>query len=401
MHMHARLDVLHSPFFLSLASFFRPVRRIGRPYAPASTTDSTSAHYSASSAPYRSAYPTPSATESSHQQYGRQSLQHDHPYQDQAHMQPSPQGRPPSLKINTAVRQSYPAQQQQHPSSSQRVSPQHTGSLLPLPQQGPPSSKASGRHYALPALSSSSAQSSPVTNLDYQSHIPPPLTPKDNDISPTSALSPAAGQNLKRKSIHHDAVMDAVRAKVLRNAGQSQQQREQLHKKASMDSAHRRRVQRQNSSPDRSKRAVESSNGNGASTMAGPKSKYGSATSPSRQYSFEGRSEGVPMPLSGSPASPSTPTSANIGSSRSRSSTPPSAAAAAVVAASRAPLGSVASTANRSPRQDGHNGYVRNSIRENHSDDAHSSGEDEKMAMKYEMDRTRPDRSSEIGVLAN
>ncbi|KAF9348842.1 hypothetical protein BGX26_012788, partial [Mortierella sp. AD094] len=47
----------------------------------------------------------------------------------------------------------------------------------------------------------------------------------EEHVSPTSAISPTL--NLKRKSVHHDAVMDAVRAKVFRNAaGQSQQQQQ-------------------------------------------------------------------------------------------------------------------------------------------------------------------------------
>ncbi|KAF9986740.1 hypothetical protein BGZ75_001496 [Mortierella antarctica] len=190
--------------------------------------------------------------------------------QAQAHMQPSPQGRPPSLKINTAVRQSYPKQ-----------------------QAGPNANKTpSSRHYALPGLSNS-AQSSPVTNMDYQSYIPPPLTPKDDHVSPTSALSPAPGQTLKRKSIHHDAVMDAVRAKVLRNAGQSQQQREQqqqqhqhLHKKTSADFNARRKAYSQNSgSPERLKRAMEgfptprtAASPNSATTAVAPKLRNGSTT---------------------------------------------------------------------------------------------------------------------------
>ncbi|KAF9399856.1 hypothetical protein BGX21_005469 [Mortierella sp. AD011] len=91
------------------------------------------------------------------------------------------------------------------------------------PSSNPP--KAPGRHYGLPSLASS-AQSSPIAVIDFQSHIPPPLTPKEEHVSPTSAISPTL--NLKRKSVHHDAVMDAVRAKVFRNAaGQGQQQQQQ------------------------------------------------------------------------------------------------------------------------------------------------------------------------------
>ncbi|KAG0044593.1 hypothetical protein BGZ83_010182 [Gryganskiella cystojenkinii] len=147
----------------------------------------------------------------SQQQQQQQQQHQDHPMQ-------SPSSGRPFLKINTSFRSYQP-----QPNSSQRLppSPAHT-TLPPLPATNP-GPKSSNRHYGLQALSSS-AQSSPVAVLDYQSHIPPPYTPKDDQqTSPTSALSPTQG--LKRKSINHDAVMDAVRAKVLRNAGQNQQQK--------------------------------------------------------------------------------------------------------------------------------------------------------------------------------
>ncbi|KAF9107550.1 hypothetical protein BGX27_008698 [Mortierella sp. AM989] len=405
----------------------------GRSYAT-NSTESANSHYSTTTGSYRSSYSsfansTPSSATVAPppaEPYSRQS-QHDHnmhstshasqeaaessskhgsgrhhPYQDQTHLQPSPQSRPPSLKINTAVRQSYP--KQQHPLSSQRgpVSPQH-GGPTPLPslsQQGPNSSKSTGRHFNLPALSTS-AHSSPVANIDYQSHIPPPLTPKDEHVSPTSILSPAVGQNLKRKSVHHDAVMDAVRAKVLRNAGQSQQrereqQQQQLHKKSSIDAVNRRKTQHSmNGSPERAKKAMES-NGNGSSmatTMAGPKSKHGhGATSPSRQsYSEGGRST---ERASDSPTSPSTPVSANAGSGQSRSCSPPSAVVSVTAA------GGEVHPLSRSPRKDSQNGYSKvPSIREESRSDSLSSAEDEKAAAasRYEMDRSRAERSSEIG----
>ncbi|KAF8929524.1 hypothetical protein BGZ58_008883 [Dissophora ornata] len=371
------------------------------PSSAAATEASHQQPYSRQNHHEHSIHPTQDAGDQSSSKHtqGRHSNTH-HSYQEQSQMLPSPQGRPPSLKINTAFRQSYPKQHQQpHSASAQRVSPQYAGSLLPLPQPGPSSSKGSGRHYNLPTHSSS-AQSSPVANIDYQSHIPPPLTPKDDHVSPTSALSPAPGQTLKRKSIHHDAVMDAVRAKVLRNVGQSQQQREQqreqLHKKTSMDQVtSRRKPQPQSSSPDRSKRTADTSNGSSTtSTGAGPKSKYGystsGTTSPSRQYGSEGRSDGpllASLPVTGSPTSPSTSASANAGSGRSRSSTPPSAGAASDIAEPTKPL-----------RKENQNGYRRASIREDSRMDISTSADDENMSSpKYEMERTRADRSSEIG----
>ncbi|KAF9197269.1 hypothetical protein BGZ49_002370 [Haplosporangium sp. Z 27] len=416
-------------------------KRRGSPPAASGRTftsgasESSNPHYSTTSGSYRSNFssyqnstPTsatvaPPPAESSHQSYSRQS-QHDHnnlhptenaeskhgsgrhhPYQDQS--QPSPQGRPPSLKINTAIRQSYP--KQQHPLSSQRVpvSPQHgsSSSMQSLPQQGPNSSKATNRHYSFPAISNS-AHSSPVANIDYQSHIPPPLTPKEEHVSPTSALSPAPGQNLKRKSVHHDAVMDAVRAKVLRNAGQSQQrEREQhIHKKTSLDAVNRRKPLHQslNGSPEKSKKAAES-NGNGSSssaTMAGPKSRHGyGATSPSKQSYSEGGSRTAER-NSASPTSPFSPVSATAGSGHSRSCSPPP--TSTVVSVSTA--GGDAPPSSRSPRKESQNGYskVSSSIREEPRSESMSSAEDEKAAAtsRYEMDRSRAERSSEIGVLA-
>ncbi|KAG0241897.1 hypothetical protein BGX31_000809 [Mortierella sp. GBA43] len=311
-----------------------------------------------------------------------------HPYQDQGQMQPSPQGRPPFLKINTSVRQGYGNQQGPNSSSSQRVSPQHAGPYPQLPQGGSSSTKGPGRPYTFPALSSNSAQSSPVTNVDYQSYIPPPLTPKDDHVSPTSSHAPQQGHNLKRKSIHHDAVMDAVRAKVLRNAaGQGHQQREQLHKKTSLDSMGRRRAQLQSSSPERLRKAADNTS-NGSPTggaVAGSQSK----SSPSSQHNSEGGPSNAQFPSTTSPTSPSTPSSANAGSIRSRSSSPPSA-----TAASEAPLPT------RLGRRESHSGYSRVPIREDSRDDPNGS-EDERAPSRYVMDRARTDRSSEIGGKCN
>ncbi|KAI1293414.1 hypothetical protein EDD11_008379 [Mortierella claussenii] len=441
----------------------------GRSYASGSTTEpSNNAHYSASTTTHRPSYSayqtatpssavvTPPSTsgsaEVSHhqQQYGRHydhnghaavdadplsqqsqqassskhsSVRH-HPYQQDlsAHpMQPSPQSRPPSLKINTAVRQSYP---------NKRVpgSPQHGGpasapatTFSHLPYGSGPS-KGSGRHhYTLPALSSSSAHSSPVANIDYQSQIPPPLTPKDDHVSPTSASSPAAGggqgQNLKRKSIHHEAVMDAVRAKVLRNAEQQQRGREQQQqnphqqqprKKTSMEIVARRKPQQyqhRGSSPERPKRTMESS-GNGStvtSTMADPKPKQQqqhnyTTTSPSKLSPYsEGPVLAPSVLLGGSPTSPSTPVSATAGSGQSRSCSPPSAGGSnmsvVIPALFNKRDGEYLGT-NKSPRRDNGSqyGYTRAAYRED--------AEDEQMAsptVKYDMDRPRADRSSEIG----
>ncbi|ORZ13859.1 hypothetical protein BCR41DRAFT_355081 [Lobosporangium transversale] len=422
----------------------------GRMYASngATETGGGSANYTAPSPPHRPSYPIagqaggPSESTHSHQ-YGRphdhsahavtdsaeqqqqqqpSSIKHGstrrHPYQsDTHHMQPSPQSRPPSLKINTAVRQSFPKHRVP-------VSPTYGGpasapptTLAPLSlpySHGGQSNKGSSsarHHYTLPALSSVSAHSSPVANIDYQSQIPPPITPKEEHVSPTSILSPAVGQNLKRKSIHHEAVMDAVRAKVMRNAEQNQlREREQQHlqKKASLESANRRKAQhQQSSSPERSKKAVGSYNNNNnsntsstsaATAMTSPKSKHSHAStaSPSKQSPphsspESARSEGpqlAPIRHSESPASPSTPTSANAGSGPSRSSSPHSAKA----------------TTEASKATNETSESVKSSRRGSHPEYARASAEDEDQEMtsptsKYEMDRTRPDQS-EIGVLA-
>ncbi|KAF9945924.1 hypothetical protein BGZ72_000849 [Mortierella alpina] len=302
--------------------------------------------------------------------------------QAQAHMQPNPQGRPPSLKINTAVRQSYPKQ-----------------------QAGPNTNKTpSSRHYALPGLTNS-AQSSPVTNMDYQSHIPPPLTPKDDHVSPTSALSPAPGQTLKRKSIHHDAVMDAVRAKVLRNAGQSQQQREQqqhqhLHKKTSADFNARRKAHSQNSgSPERLKRPMDgfptprtAASPNSATTAAAPKLKNGSTptsmTSPSTR-AVDVKQESS-LPHSHSPISPSSSPLTNgerghSGSARSGSMSP--------LPSLSAEEGPASANGERTAPE----GHSKSPIRQQRSNECAVDEVEEEKSSRYQLDRPRPERATDIG----
>ncbi|KAG0248730.1 hypothetical protein BG011_009974 [Mortierella polycephala] len=380
-------------------------RRRGSPPAGMYTRRSLTTNNDA--APYHTNYRTglrsgsSSALDASRPHYGRHT-HHDHSnahsaqdlqeqpssqhsgahssYQEQT--QPQTQGRPPSLKINTAVRQSYPKHPQPHSSSST--------SMQGPPPPGPNSSKGSGRHYAMSF--SASAQSSPITAMDYQSHIPPPLTPKDDHISPTSALSPGPGQNLKRKSTHHDAIMDAVRAKVLRNAGQNQQQREQQHpfKKVGADSVTRRRTHPFNTSPERSKRAVDA--------IASSKSKHGHPDNGSVSAAITSdvkmdRPSPTSRPSSSSPISPSTPTStreetSNMGSGRSSSGSP----------ASQKPAVESHSLV-KLERTDDRNGRPKSPLREDVRPDTNASSEQER-ARKYELDHVRAERSSGV-VLAN
>ncbi|KAG0328784.1 hypothetical protein BGZ99_004448 [Dissophora globulifera] len=251
--------------------------------------------------------------------------------------------------------------------------------------------------------------SSPVTNMDYQSHIPqpmPPLTPKDDRVSPTSAISPGPGQTLKRKSIHHDAVMDAVRAKVLRNAGQNQQQQrereqQQLHKKTTTDMMNARRKSQLQTSPlERVKRTTDScsesstlaseSTTSASSTIAEPKPMVDNdSDAGAKPYSSESRSEGplvASIPLTASPTSPSTPVSTNAGtgSGRSRSSTPPSEGTGTI----------------KSIRPEGQNGYARTLASETGSSSADEEQRQKSTSIKYRMDRTHTDRTSEVEVLA-
>ncbi|KAF9930503.1 hypothetical protein FBU30_000397 [Linnemannia zychae] len=203
----------------------------------------------------RSHQPNGSSLHRDHLAHGSQDIQDyaPSPARQDTHMLPSPQGRPPGLKINTSVRQYVP-----QPQSSQRLPPSPRATLPPLPATAP--AKSNGRHYNFPPLSSSSAQSSPIGIVDYQSHIPPPVTPKD-DLSPTSTLSPTQSQNMKRKSIHHDAVMDAVRAKVFRNATASAVSGQNQQKKTTSNDSEREQSRRKlhhgPTSPETTKRPVD------------------------------------------------------------------------------------------------------------------------------------------------
>ncbi|KAF9213017.1 hypothetical protein BGZ59_006016 [Podila verticillata] len=290
-----------------------PPTTTGRGY-PNTAPEPANGHYSASGSSYYSGYPSYSSSDKHQHQHHEHivhtpqdaqdhppghahssgqpsSHPHSHPEQ-QHHMQPSPQSRPPFLKINT-------------------------------------SSKGSGRHYGLPTLSTSSAQSSPVAMVDYQSHIPPPVTPKDDHVSPTSAISPTSA-NLKRKSINHDAIMDAVRAKVLRNAGQNQQREQQKKAGESGDREHqtsRRKTHHNNNSPETPKRhtAPSSANLTSSVTTAGPESRQEDKRDGMVKVKLEGPLLSS-LPLSASPSSPPEPLSgASSHSARSRSSSPTSA----------------------------------------------------------------------------
>ncbi|KAF9311723.1 hypothetical protein BG003_007083 [Podila horticola] len=313
---------------------------------PNAAPEPSNGHYSASGSSYYSGYPSyPSSDKHQHHEHivhtpqdaqdhpksahvhpsGLPSSQHPHPHPEQQHhMQPSPQSRPPFLKINTSVRPPYSSQQQQQQQHSARQ-PHSPHSTLP-PLTGPSSSKGSGRHYGLPNLSTSSAQSSPVALVDYQSHIPPPVTPKDDHISPTSAISPTS-QNLKRKSINHDAIMDAVRAKVLRNAGQNQQREQQKKAGESADREHqasRRKTHHANNSPETPKRHTAPSS-NSSSTTTIQESRQEEKRDGLVKVKMEGPLLSS-LPLSSSPSSPPEPLSgASSHSARSRSSSPTSA----------------------------------------------------------------------------
>ncbi|KAG0266230.1 hypothetical protein BG011_002927 [Mortierella polycephala] len=229
------------------------------------------------------------------------------------HPLPSPQSRPPFLKINTSVRQYHP---QSH--SSQRLPPSPHSTLPPLPSTAP-LPKSSGRPYGLQSLATS-AQSSPVAVIDYQSHIPPPLTPKDDHVSPTSALSPTQGHNMKRKSVNHDAVMDAVRAKVMRNAAGQQLQQQQKRsaaeserEQANSNHGHiRRKTQHATTSPDIPRKNIDA--------LLSVASVSSSETR--QDDTREGKAENTLKS-----ASPPSPTNGNMenngtGGNRSRSSSP-------------------------------------------------------------------------------
>ncbi|KAI7818015.1 hypothetical protein BC939DRAFT_464071 [Gamsiella multidivaricata] len=240
-------------------------------------------------------------------------------HHDKHAMQPSPQSRPPFLKINTAVRQYHP-----QPPSTQRMPPSPHSTLPPLPSTNPP--KTSNRHYGLPPLSSS-AQSSPAAVVDYQSHIPPPLTPKDDHVSPTSALSPT---HMKRKSLNHDAVMDAVRAKVFRNA--AGQQHQQQTKKTAIESEHdlssRRKIYQEKPSPEVQKKQPE---------LVSSESRQDEYPEVKLEVKEGPLLSSLPVSIS-SPASPSSKNTENgETSSRSRSSSPPPSSSTS--SKSRRPMG--------------------------------------------------------------
>ncbi|KAK5808874.1 hypothetical protein F5H01DRAFT_350680 [Linnemannia elongata] len=247
------------------------------------------------------------------------------PVRQDMHMLPSPQSRPPVLKINTSVRQYVP-----QPHSSQRLPPSPRATLPPLPATAP--AKSNGRNYNFPPLSTSSAQSSPIGVVDYQSHIPPPVTPKD-DLSPTSALSPTQSHNMKRKSIHHDAVMDAVRAKVFRNATASAASGQNQQKKSTSNDSERestrRKIHHGPTSPEATKRPTELPQPVSAPVSSEPKQQQ------QQQQQDEYRSvklEGPllsSLPLTTSPHSPSPGNvdnrDSNHGANRSGSGSPTSA----------------------------------------------------------------------------
>lgn len=239
-------------------------------------------------------------------------------------MLPSPQSRPPVLKINTSVRQYVP-----QPHSSQRLPPSPRATLPPLPVTTP--SKSNGRHYNLPPLSTTSAQSSPIGVVDYQSHIPPPVTPKD-DLSPTSALSPTQPHNMKRKSIHHDAVMDAVRAKVFRNASASAASGQNQQRKASSNDSERestrRKIHHGPTSPEASKRPTDLPQPLSAPASSEPKQQQQQQQDEYRPVKLEGPLLSS-LPLTTSPHSPSPGNmdnrEASHGANRSGSGSPTSA----------------------------------------------------------------------------
>ncbi|KAF9293009.1 hypothetical protein BGZ74_011892 [Mortierella antarctica] len=315
---------------------------------PNAAPEPSNGHYSASGSSYYSGYPSyPSSDKHQHHEHivhtpqdapdhpqsahahpsGPPSSQHSHAHPEQQHhMQPSPQSRPPFLKINTSVRPPYSSQQQQQQQQQQHSArqPHSPHSTLP-PLTGPSSSKGSGRHYGLPTLSTTSAQSSPVAMVDYQSHIPPPVTPKDDHVSPTSAISPTS-QNLKRKSINHDAIMDAVRAKVLRNAGQNQQREQQKKAGESVDREHqasRRKTYHANNSPETPKRHTAPSS-NTSSTTTVQESRQEEKRDGLVKVKMEGPLlSTLPMSSPSSPPEPLSGTSSH--SARSRSSSPSSA----------------------------------------------------------------------------
>ncbi|KAG0065713.1 hypothetical protein BGZ89_007993 [Linnemannia elongata] len=254
----------------------------GRSYASSSTAESSVSMHAPPAGNFHhgySTYSTPAqpsmqvdTARSHYSGTGHQDAQEQAPQQqqktshDQAKLPSTPPSRPAPPRIDTAARQGNSLQQQhqakrqqqqqqiqrhiqqqQHSTSNSQRVPSSPSTQSPVSSK--PSASTSGRHHILHPFRSSSAQSSPVTNVDMQSQIPQPLSP-DEYASPTSATP--SGSGLKRKSINHDEVMDAIRAKVLRNAaaGQQQQkeQREKPHRKTSGDLAGRRKPHPLNSS---------------------------------------------------------------------------------------------------------------------------------------------------------
>ncbi|KAF9571625.1 hypothetical protein EC968_000365 [Mortierella alpina] len=285
----------------------------GTSYQPFSSSDGARSHPSGNSAKHvhhDHVAHTPQEPQD-HAQSSHQGSKHAHT--DQHAMQPSPQSRPPFLKINTAVRHYHP-----QPHSSQRLPPSPHSTLPPLPSTNP-LPKNSTRHYGLPSLATS-AQSSPAAAIDYQSHIPPPLTPKEEHVSPTSALSPTTLLNSKRKSVNHDAVMDAVRAKVMRNAaGHSQQKRAAAEAEREMGPQSGRRKTLHggvsSSSPDTPRKAVESHQIISPGTESRQEERREGRTDPSGLSSLREEEDSPPSPSSGN-------TENGHSSNRSRSSSP-------------------------------------------------------------------------------
>ncbi|KAF9283328.1 hypothetical protein BGZ68_005406 [Mortierella alpina] len=297
----------------------------GSSYQPFSSSDGPRSHPSGNSSKpvhHEHNVHTPQETQD-HTQSSHQGSKHAHT--DQHAMQPSPQSRPPFLKINTAVRHYHP-----QPHSSQRLPPSPHSTLPPLPSTNP-LPKSSSRHYGLPSLATS-AQSSPAAAIDYQSHIPPPLTPKEEHVSPTSALSPTTPLNSKRKSVNHDAVMDAVRAKVMRNAaGQSQQKRAAVEAEREVGpQSSRRKTHHGALSPDTSRRPVETNQITSPGTESRQEERRdGRTDNNSNNNSGNNGNNGNNGGLSSlreEESSPRSPSSGNTenghGSNRSRSSSP-------------------------------------------------------------------------------
>ncbi|KAF9958787.1 hypothetical protein BGZ72_010928 [Mortierella alpina] len=282
----------------------------GSSYQPFSSSDGARSHPSGNSSKHvhhDHVVHTPQESQD-HAQSSHQGSKHAHT--DQHAMQPSPQSRPPFLKINTAVRHYHP-----QPHSSQRLPPSPHSTLPPLPSTNP-LPKNSGRHYGLPSLATS-AQSSPAAAIDYQSHIPPPLTPKEEHVSPTSALSPTTPLNSKRKSVNHDAVMDAVRAKVMRNAaGQSQQKRAAAEAEREMGpQSARRKTHHGVVSPDTSRRPLEGNQTTSPGTESRHDERRDGRTDNNGLSSLREEETSPRSPLSGN-------TENGHGSNRSRSSSP-------------------------------------------------------------------------------